>query len=72
MKTMRNENDLNPLEIKAKLILMGMDVSTWAKENGFLQPTVWYAIHRNHQGPLSLRIRDRLHRTLNLAQGEKQ
>lgn len=68
-----NAQGFDPVEIKISLLKLGYrSMQQFCDEHGFLQPTVWYAIHRNHQGPLSIRIRKTLRAELGLAQGENE
>jgi DNA-binding LacI/PurR family transcriptional regulator len=44
----------------AALALRGLNLKEWAEQNGFKQSTVWRTVHRDHQGRISLAIRERI------------
>jgi len=47
---------VDPIEVKVALLRKGTTLQRWAHAHGYLQPTVWYAVHKLHQGPKSRRI----------------
>ena len=72
VRTQLPANGLIPLDVRARLMRRGETVGSWARTHGYLRPTVWYAIHRNHQGRLSILIRKTLRQELGITQGEKE
>jgi hypothetical protein len=65
-KTDKEPTFTDPMNVRAELMRRGMTIASWAKLRGYLQPTVYYAITRPHQGRLSIEIRRRLRRELGL------
>jgi hypothetical protein len=68
MKSNRDKEPIftDPTEVRIALLRKGLNLQAWAHLRGYLQPTVYYAVTRSHQGRLSIEIRRRLRRELGL------